>query len=103
MKSKLCILEGHRLGKVEQVEDYVQLVFDEGIRLNIYSNFTISGEHNLTDFAGKTIRTITEVFVKPECVVFTFEDESRLHIDLSEPDPEAMELHVPGESIVVWN
>jgi hypothetical protein len=105
VRSKLSVLEGYRLVEVRQVEDYVQLVFDERITLNIYSTYTASGDQieNITDLTGKTVQTITEMFVKPEYAVLIFNDRSRLRIDLTNPDPEAMDLHVPGEPIVVWN
>ena len=105
MNSQLCVLEGHTVREAKEVKDYVQLYFDNGAIHNINGDFTVLGVHakSIADLQGRKLLGVEEVFKTPEYAELNFDDGIQLHIDLSNPDPEAMELAIPGQPIVIWS
>jgi len=103
MKSKLDILESVTVTDALKVHDYVQLLFEQDIVLNIYNEFKLSNNHDVSSLNGIKVLKVEE---KPEAVILYFSNGTRLDIDLRDEaynGPEALELCVPGQPTVVWN
>jgi len=83
----------------------VGLHFEAGIRLIIYNKYALSGPiyDDGTIVIGSTVNQIDEC---SEFITICFEDASSIKIDMRDEaysGPEAMQLNVPGEPIVIWN
>jgi hypothetical protein len=101
-------LEGCRVNKILSVHDYYQLYFDNDAVLTIYNPFVISQRassftsiNSLNDSIVKSIEVIEH-----DCVTFTFDDDLQLSIKVdyeSFTGPEALELNIPNEPIMVWD
>jgi len=103
-------LEGCRINKVLAVHDYYQLYFDTDAVLTIYNPFIISqrvsssASVNIDILSGSIVKFI-EV-VEHDCITFTFDGDLQLSIKIdyeSFVGPEALELNIPNEQIMVWN
>ena len=93
MTSRPCPLEGKVVKAAPSVEDYVQVHFPDGTCLNIVNSVSFAGAASagVEVLAERTLTTVTE---SAASVTLRFDDAYR--------GPEALELRVPGESIVVW-
>jgi len=103
MQSKLESLVGLVVTQVLRVHDYVQVLFEQDIVLNIYNEFKLSNGHNISALTNTKLLRAEE---KGDAVIFYFSNGTCLAIDLREEaynGPEALELHVPGQPTVVWN
>ena len=103
MTSQLDVLVGMVVTDALQVYDYVQLLFEQDISLNIYNALRLCHGDDLRVLNGATLLTVEET---PEKLIFSFSNGTRLAIDLCDDaynGPEALELHIPGQPTVVWN
>jgi len=96
------ILNGLLIRKIEEVHDYIQIIFSDGTTLSIFNNHSCDGG-SVHAFEGKKVKSVEEVDNK---VTITFEGDDCLSIGMGDDDyngPEAMVLKREGESPVVWN
>jgi len=103
MISQLDVLVGMVVTEALRVHDYVQLLFEKDISLNIYNALRLCNGDDLRALNGATLLKVEE---KPETLIFSFSNGQRLDIDLGDDaynGPEALELNVPGQPTVVWN
>lgn len=104
MTSRLAPLEGQVVSTAAEVEDYLQLHFRDGACLNIFNPFSLSGALS-TAVEALAERSLTTVTERAESVTLRFDDGSTIVVDMRDEayrGPEALELRVPGKSIVVW-
>ena len=105
MRSRLAVLEGRAVRTAAYVEDYFQLHFELGSSLSIFNTMSLAGPV-AEDLEAIMTRRLVSAEESKEKAILRFEDGSVVEVDLREgafKGPEAMTLHVPGESIVVWN
>lgn len=98
----LQILIGLIISNIEEVHDYIQIVFSDGTTLNIFNNHVVDGGSVLS-IKGKKVESVEE---SGSSVVIVFEGGESLSISLNDDDyngPEAMELWQEGKSPIVWN
>ncbi len=98
----LQILIGLIISKIEEVHDYIQLVFSDGTTLSIFNNYYCDGSSVLS-IEGKKIKSVEE---KDRKVVITFEDGGCISVGMTDDDyngPEAMVLRREEESPIVWS
>jgi len=103
MTSPLDVLVGMAVMEALKVHDYVQLLFEKNVSLNIYNAWRLCGGDELRALDGATLLTVEE---KLEELMFSFSNGQRLDIALCDDaysGPEALELNVPGQPAVVWN
>ena len=102
IEQMLRVLTGLMIQKVEEVHDYLQLVFSDGTILNVFNKYQYEGE-NILSIKGKKMNSIKET---DQSVLFSFSDGSHLIVGLRDEDysgPEAMELIRHNEPPIVWN
>lgn len=98
----LQILIGLIIGKVEEVHDYIQLVFSDGTTLNIFNNYVYDGG-SILGIEGKEVKSVEE---SGDGILIAFDDGSSISVGLRGDDyngPEAMMLRQEGKSPIVWN
>ncbi len=103
MTSQLDVLVGMVVTDALKVYDYVQLLFEQDIALNIYNALRLCNGDDLRALNGATLLKVEE---KPDTLIFSFSNGQRLDIDLGDDaynGPEALELNIPGQPTVVWN
>ena len=103
MTSQLDVLVGRVVTDALKVCDYVQLLFEKDISLNIYNALWLCNGDDLGVLNGATLLKVEE---KPDKLIFHFSNGKHLDIDLDDDaynGPEALELNVPGQPTVVWN
>lgn len=98
----LQILIGLIISKIEEVHDYIQIVFSDGTTLSIFNNYyyDVGSVHAIE---GKKVKSVEEAGNK---IAITFEDDECLSIGMADDDyngPEAMVLRRECEPPVVWN
>ncbi len=97
----LQILVGLIISKIEEIHDYIQMVFPDGTTLSIFNNYYYSGG-SVHLIEGKKVKSVEE---GGNNIVITFEDGEYLSIGMANDDyngPEAMVLRREGEPPVVW-
>lgn len=98
----LQLLIGLLISNIEEMHDYIQVVFSDGTTLSIFNNHSYEGG-SIHAVEGKKVKSVEEV---DNMVIITFEDDDYLSIGMGDDDyngPEAMVLRREGESPVVWN
>jgi len=103
MTSQLDVLVGMVVTDALQVHDYVQLLFEKDVSLNIYNGWRLCNGDDLRALNGATLLTVEEKQAK---LIFSFSNGKGLDIDLCDDaynGPEALELNIPGQPTVVWN
>lgn len=105
MESKLDVLRGKIILHASKMHDYMQLVFEEGIGLNVYNDFCIQpgDEKKLQTLKQKKLLSVQEM---PTEIVLLLSDGLQLVIDMRDSaynGPEALELTRQGEPTIVWN
>jgi hypothetical protein len=103
MTSRLDALVGMVVTDALKVHDYVQLLFEKDISLNIYNTLLLCHGDDLRVLKGATLLKVEE---KLEKLIFSFSNGTRLDIALCDDaynGPEALELNIPGQPTVVWN
>jgi hypothetical protein len=102
MAAALQILVGLIINKIEEIHDYIQIVFSDGTTLSIFNNYHYD-DGSVLFVKGKKIESVEEGEAK---VVLTLEDGSCFSIGMSDEDyngPEAIVLRHEGEPPVVWS
>lgn len=97
----LEILVGLFINKVEIIQDYFQIIFQDGTILNIYNKYKYEGG-SVVSLEGKKLLYVSESNNK---ILLDFGDNGILSIGLLEEDyngPEAIGLIRKGEPLVVW-
>src|SRR2546425_5638933 len=103
MQSKLESLVGLVVTQVLRVHDYVQVLFEQDIVLNIYNEFKLSNGHNISALTDTKLLRAEE---KGEAVIFYFSKGKHLATYLREGaynGAETLELHVPGQPTGGWD
>ena len=103
MTSQINVLVGMVVTDALQVHDYVQLLFEKDISLNIYNAWQMCNGDDLRALNGATLLTVED---KLDQLIFSFSHGTCLDIDLCDDaynGPEALELNIPGQPTVVWN
>ena len=104
MQVMVEMLEGQKLASAECVYDYLQMRFETGVVLNIFTKALVIGANS--DDASELIGLrISSIKVESDSVVFSFGDKA-LSVSIADEDyhgPEAMEcVGIDGQRIV-WN
>ena len=102
MMAALQILIGLTISKIEEVHDYVQIVFCDGTTLSIFNNYVYDGG-SIVGLEGKASNSVEE---SGDGVLIVFNDGKSFSVGLKDDDyngPEAMVLRHQGKSPVVWN
>ncbi|MDQ3265141.1 MAG: hypothetical protein M3Y59_16035 [Myxococcota bacterium] len=97
-------LIGATVVRVEELHDYVQLLFDANRMLTIFNEMNVSDElpQSLRNLVGTHLARVEEQQAK---VTFNFDNGTELSVNLSDDayrGPEAMHLMRPGQPMVVW-
>lgn len=104
-KSKLKAICGAKIVDAVFTIGDAGMSFENGISLAIYNNFKLVGT---TSSDAKTLigKSVTDVSESKYMVTIRFDNDSVLQIDMRDEaytGPEAMQLRVPDEPIVIWN
>ena len=105
MQSKLEIILGLKVVNAVFEPEEEGISFESGVNLGIYNKFELSGMA-LSDahlLIGKSVINLKE---DKETIIINFEGNLSLKIDMRSEaysGPEALQLRVPGEPIVIWN
>lgn len=105
MGSKLNVICGLKVADVVLVIGDAGMSFEGGISLSIYNRFEVAGI-TLSDAHTLIGKAVTDVEVGECAITIRFEHRFAIQIDMREDaytGPEAMQLRVPGEPIVIWN
>ena len=98
----LQILIGLIISKIEEVHDYIQIVFSDGTTLSIFNNY-VYDDGLVLGLEGKEIKSVEE---SDDGVLIVFVDGTTISVGLKDEDyngPEAMVLKQEGKSPIVWN
>ena len=98
----LQILIGLIIGKIEEVHDYIQIVFSDGTTLSIFNNYVYDGGSVLS-LEGKEVKSVDK---SGDSILIVFDDGRSISVGLNDDDyngPEAMVLKLEGKYPVVWN
>ncbi len=104
-KSKIQVICGLKVVDMVLSEDSAGVVFENEVNLIIYNKFILIG---VTSYKAKKIigKVVIGVEENEFSVTINFEDSLAIKIDMNDEAysvPEAMQLLVPGEPIVIWN
>lgn len=97
----LQILIGLLISRIEEVHDYIQVIFSDGTALSIFNNHSYD-DGSIHTVEGKKVKSVEEVDNK---VIITFEDDDCFSIGMTDDDyngPEAMVLRREDGPPVVW-
>lgn len=98
----LQVLIGLIINRIEEMHDYVQIVFSDGTTLSIFNNYAYDGG-SLLSIEGKKLTSIEE---SSHLVRIILEDNDVLSVSLDDNDyngPEAMLLKQRGKPPIIWN
>jgi len=98
----LQILIGLIISKIEEVHDYIQVVFSDGTTLSIFNTYVYDGEL-VTGIEGRKVKSVEE---SADRVLIIFDNGKAISVGLKDGDyngPEAMVLKQEGKSPVVWS
>ena len=98
----LQILIGLIISKIEEVHDYIQIVFSDGTKLSIFNNYVYDGD-SVLGIEGREVKSVEE---HGDGILIVLDDGRSISIGLKDDDfygPEAMVLKQEGKSPVVWN
>jgi len=104
-KSKLSVLFGLKVVDVVLADGDIGIGFENGISLSIYNKYELEG-FVLSDALRLVGNTVTYVDEQKEVITIRFENNWVLRVDMRDEaysGPEAMQLRVPDDPIVVWN
>jgi len=104
-KSKLNVICGLKITSAVLGENKVTLSFENGSVLSIYNSHKLDGfiADNVQDLIGKVVSQVED---QMEIATIKFENDWAILVDMRDEaymGPEAMQLRVPGEPIVIWN
>ncbi|OLL30934.1 hypothetical protein BTH42_14235 [Burkholderia sp. SRS-W-2-2016] len=104
-QSKLKAIIGREVVAVDLSPQDAGLLFEGEITLNIYNRYAvlgIDGDYEKALVGAK----VTGVDETKNSAIFDFDSNARIEVDLTDDaytSPEAMQLRIPGEPILVWN
>lgn len=104
-ESKLSVICGLRVVDILLVEGDAGISFENGISLAIYNKYELVGV-GLSDEQLLIGNIVTDVDGSADAATIRFENNSALRIDMRDEaytGPEALQLRVPGEPIMIWN
>ncbi|WP_340523102.1 hypothetical protein [Cupriavidus necator] len=102
---KLTVLIGRAIKGADLTPQAGGLLFDGEITLNIYNRYSLVGVKgaDVQELIGTKVLDVEEA---NDHVTLILSCSAKIEIDLADDAyscPEAMQLRVPGEPIVVWN
>ena len=106
MPNAVGLLRGLKIQKAEMVYDYLQLWFDNGVGLNIFNVFTVTGgcvADNLSQLVGCEVCSVDISYIAVRIVLAT--GAKSIRVGMSDCDyhgPEAMEYIGTGGERIVW-
>ncbi len=103
MKTYLSVLRNLVVTEVIKIHDYVQIVFENDIGINVYNDYEVYGIEDVKLLNGIRVVDIQD---DKKFIKIDFEQNRSLIIDLNDKSyhgPEAMVLYIPGKPIIVWN
>jgi hypothetical protein len=103
-KSKLSVINGLKITNSILAEGDTGISFENEIRLAIYNRFELIGFASGKELLNGNI--VIDVIEARDFITIRFEDNRALRIDMRDEaytGPEAIQLCVPGEAIVIWN
>lgn len=98
----LDILIGLLIKQITQIEDYIQIGFDNGIILNVFNSYSYDGGV-LFNITNAEVVSVTEL---QDYIEIKINDSGVLKVDLTDEayqGPEALALIREGEPPVIWN
>ncbi|MCA0870624.1 hypothetical protein LCL97_07305 [Seohaeicola saemankumensis] len=102
MKEFISMLEGLKLTSIRKIEDYIQLVFDDGTILTVFNDHEITPEAPKLRGGVAFLRAVRSA----ESVRLVFGSNISIEIQLDDSSyygPEAMTLHNADQSkVIVW-
>ena len=104
-KSKLSVICGLKVADAVFAEGDAGIKFENGISLVIYNRYELVGFVS-SDAQYLLGINVTAVDVGADTLTIRFENNWALRVDMRDEAytvPEAMQLRVPGEPIVIWN
>lgn len=104
-KSKLSVICGLKVADAALAEGDGGISFENGISLTIYNRYELVG-FVLSDIQRLIGNIVTHVDEGVDTITIGFENNWMLRIDMRDDaytGPEALQLRVPGEPIVIWN
>jgi hypothetical protein len=98
----LQVLIGLVINKIEEVHDYIQIVFTDGTVLSIFNNYVYDAG-SVVELEGKEVK-----FAEEPCdtILIVFDDDSFVCVGLNDDDyngPEAMVLKQEGKPPIIWD
>lgn len=100
--NKIC---GLRIKDIDLKGDTAGILFENDINIIIYNKYRLTGfsaeEQQKT--LGKTVSSVEE---KPDEILITLDNDWSILVDLRNEaysGPEALQVCIPGEPIVIWN
>lgn len=104
VRSKLSAICGLKISAVDWTPGNAGIAFENGATLNIYNSFVVPDSSRMaTALIGESVTDVTE---NPDTVTIVFSTGIQLRIGMgadAHTGPEAMQLRMPGQPIVVWN
>lgn len=104
-KSKLQKICGLKVLDVVLAISDAGINFENGISLSVYNNYVLLGGA-LSDEKLLVGKTVTSVDESEHVITINFENSMAIRVDMRDEayiGPEAIQLRVPGEPIVIWN
>lgn len=102
--SPLCKLIGHRVVEYSYEQECMGVLFENGSALSVYNDMSVQDTRSKGDLsiAGASVSSVRE---DSERACIEFDNGIVWTIDLSDnaySGPEAMQLSVVGDPIVIW-
>jgi hypothetical protein len=104
-KSKLRIICGLKVIDALWTDGDSGISFENGISLAIYNRYILEG-FDLSEANSLIGKIVTSIDEAADTTTIRFGNDWAILIDMRDEaytGPEAMQLRIPGESIVIWN
>lgn len=105
MEKMLNAICGLRVTDAVLAEGDAGITFENGISLTVYNRYELEGFVS-RDTQLLIDKTVTNVDEEMDMITIRFENKLALRIDMRDEaytGPEAIQLRVPGEPIMVWS
>jgi len=104
-KSKLGVICGLKVSDSVFTDGDIGIAFENGVSLAVYNKHELIGfsHDDMPALIGKTVIRVDE---SSDATTVEFDSNLAIRIDMRDEaymGPEAMQLRVPGEHIVIWN
>ncbi|MFC4485824.1 MULTISPECIES: hypothetical protein [Cupriavidus] len=104
MPSALSILVGKKIVEIDMTPQDGGVMFEEGITLNIYNSYEVTfKDPERSPLTGSIVVRVEET---TEEAIIVLDNGVCVKVALTSDayfGPEAMQLRVPGKSIVIWS